>query len=144
MKERLIKWTRNEKNELKLVIVTVVLEFITVLIMAFKCNWRITELTFIERTVFVIIVWSIIFGFIIIEDLFNQKEDTLRDNKFKLIIFSNNDLWLLILVIIMFYIIGIIITIGYKILATILVIFMIFAISEISYAISEFFKKKLK
>lgn len=144
MKERLIKWTRNEENEIKLAIATIVLECIVALIMAVKCDWRIINLSFIERIIFAVITLSIFWGFIIIASFFNQEEDTLRNNKIILIIFSNEEIWATFLIFFILPISGIIGSIGYIILGVIFAIVMIFSISKISGTISGFFKKRLK
>lgn len=145
MKERLIEWTRNEKNELKIVIGLLAIGVIEFFNFGVETNWGKRELSVGGSILLVFIFLSIWGVYIITNNLFKVKEDTLRKNKISLIIFANEQLWMMILTVITVpTIYSEVIKETTIILEIVVTIFTMIVLVKTSILISSCFKKKLK
>ena len=96
-KEKLIKWTREEKNKLKILIPCIVICIIVFTIFVNETDWGKNDPSIIVAILFNLVFLSIWYIWFIFKSLFKTKEDVLRKNKISLIIFSDDELWELIL-----------------------------------------------
>ncbi len=144
-REKIIKWTREEKNKLKIIIPCIVIAIIVFSIFVNETNWGKKDASISISILFDLVFFVIFYIWIIWSHLFKTKEEVLRKNKISLVIFSNDELWQLILACFITPIAYIEIVkisgITIKIIITIIVIIFIIAIGNI---ISKQFKKKLK
>lgn len=143
-KEKLIKFTREEKNKLKILIPCIVIGLIVFLVFENETNWGKKEPGVGISILFELVSLSAIYIWVISKYLFETKEEILRKNKISLIIFSDDRLWELILLCIMAPIVFIIIFETSEIIIITIIIIAIIFISVIPNIISNYFKRKLK
>lgn len=135
MKEKLIAFTRNKENRVKLIIANAIIFAIIIVASLF---FDITKINIVVRAVIRISLILIVFGNYVVSKLFDINENVIRNNKMPIIFLAYSDITYLILIII-----WLLMTKGtisnFIIIIPTFIIFML-----ISECVSGYYRKKIK